>query len=254
MEPVRQLDQDDPDVVHHGQEHLAKILRLPGFLGVEAELVDLGEPVDDVGNVPAEILFDLLQWNDRVLHDVVQQSDTDTTGVQLHVGQDIGHRQRMVEVRLTRFTGLSVVLVGRKAIGFPQHFQVVGRMGPLDFGQHLVKANHGPSLRERLAASNRPRPRFRRPSFPAKRPFRHSSITPPLRGSRRSPSRMAKASAEGGSHKASQRRDLVRRRGYAPANLQAMADGVERNRDLPGQPRGGCGLGWRSVHAPPMRR
>ena len=52
------------------------------------------------------------------------------------------------------------------------------------------------------------------------------SITPPLRGSRRSPSRMAKASAVGGSHKASQRRDLVRRRGFAQANLQAKADAV----------------------------
>ena len=69
----------------------------------------------------------------------------------------------------------------------------------------------------------------------AKRRSRNSSITPPLRGSRRSPSRMAKASAEGGSHKASQRRDLVRRRGYARANLQAKADAVAGDRDLPGQ-------------------
>ena len=131
VEPVGQLDQDDSDVVHHGQEHLAKILRLAGFLGVKAELVDLGEPVDDVGNVLAEFLFDLLQRSDRVLHDVVQQSHADTTGVELHVGQDIGHGQRMVEVRLTRFTRLSIVLFGRKAIGLPQHLQVVGRMGSL---------------------------------------------------------------------------------------------------------------------------
>ena len=72
---------------------------------------------------------------------------------------------------------------------------------------------------------------------PPNRPFKNSSITPPLRGSRRSPSRMAKASAVGGSHKASQRRDLVRRRGFAPANLQAMADAVGGDRDLPGQGR-----------------
>ncbi len=56
--------------------------------------------------------------------------------------------------------------------------------------------------------------------------FQNSSITPPLRGSRRSPSRMAKASAEGGTHKASQRRDLVRRRELAQANLQAKATAV----------------------------
>ena len=61
-----------------------------------------------------------------------------------------------------------------------------------------------------------------------------SSITPPLRGSRRSPSRMAKASAVGGSHKASQRRDLVRRRGFAQVNLQAKARAVAGDRDLPG--------------------
>ena len=67
------------------------------------------------------------------------------------------------------------------------------------------------------------------PPIPPKRPFKHSSITPPLRGSRRSPSRMAKASAVGGSHKASQRRDLVRRRGFAPTKLQAMAAAVGGN-------------------------
>ena len=63
--------------------------------------------------------------------------------------------------------------------------------------------------------------------------MRASSITPPLRGSRTSPSRMAKACAEGGSHKASQRRDLVRRRGVARANLQAKADAEGGQRGVP---------------------
>ena len=68
------------------------------------------------------------------------------------------------------------------------------------------------------------------PLNPPHRPVKHSSITPPLRGSRRSPSRMAKASAVGGSHKASQRRDLVRRHGFARAKLKAKACAPSRVR------------------------
>ena len=44
---------------------------------------------------------------------------------------------------------------------------------------------------------------------------------------------MAKADPVGGSHKASQRRDLVRRRGQAPAKLMAKADAVGAGAGVP---------------------
>ena len=98
------------------------------------------------------------------------------------------------------------------------------------FAPHRLDCGHAP-LSRRLPlkggvitvapykASVTPR-RSSLPAIPPKRPLKHSSITPPLRGSRRSPSRMAKASAVGG--QGSQRRDLVRRRGQAPAKLMAL--------------------------------
>ena len=97
MEPVGKLDQNNSDVIHHRQEHLAEILGLPGFLGIKAKLADFGKSVDDVGDVFPEMLLDLFQRNDGVLDDVMQQSDADTTGVEPHVRQDIGDGQGMLK-------------------------------------------------------------------------------------------------------------------------------------------------------------
>ena len=83
--------------------------------------------------------------------------------------------------------------------------------------------------------------------------FNKPSITPPLRGSRTSPSRMAKACAVGGSHKASQRRDLVRRRGQAPAKLKAKAAAVGGTAPAP-PIRCGVSPAGRRVGPPPARR
>ena len=63
-------------------------------------------------------------------------------------------------------------------------------------------------------------PVYRINSVPSSEHGYHS----PLEGESQKSSRMAKADAEGGSHKASQRRDLVRRRGFAQPKLQAKAD------------------------------
>jgi len=63
-------------------------------------------------------------------------------------------------------------------------------------------------------------PQSRKTSF--KKLKNHS----PLEGESEKSSRMAKADPVGGSHKASQRRDLVRRRGFAQPKLQAKADAV----------------------------
>ena len=56
--------------------------------------------------------------------------------------------------------------------------------------------------------------------------FKKLEYHSPLEGESERSSRMAKADPVGGSHKASQRRDLVRRREYAPTKLRAKASAV----------------------------
>ena len=54
VQPVGQLDQQDPPVVGHGDEHLADGRRLLGLLGVELQAVELGHAVDHPGHAVAE--------------------------------------------------------------------------------------------------------------------------------------------------------------------------------------------------------
>ena len=49
MEPVGELDDDDPDIARHGYEHLADILRLLLLLGLERHPAYLGNAVDKLG-------------------------------------------------------------------------------------------------------------------------------------------------------------------------------------------------------------
>ena len=51
VEPVGELDEQDPDVLGHRDEHLAQRRGLLGLLGVELEPVQLGDAVDDRGDV-----------------------------------------------------------------------------------------------------------------------------------------------------------------------------------------------------------
>ncbi len=56
VQAIGELDQDDPDVVDHGQDHLAEVLGLGLLLARELELRDLGHALDDVRDVRAEVL------------------------------------------------------------------------------------------------------------------------------------------------------------------------------------------------------
>ena len=74
VEPIRELDQDDADVVDHRQQHLAEVLRLALFARRELDRAELGHALDDVRDVDAEQLPDPLDRRLRVLDDVVQQA------------------------------------------------------------------------------------------------------------------------------------------------------------------------------------
>ncbi len=54
VQPVGQLDEQDPPVLGHGDEHLAHGRGLLGLLGVEPEPLELGDAVDDGGHHRAE--------------------------------------------------------------------------------------------------------------------------------------------------------------------------------------------------------
>ena len=74
VEAVGELDEDDPDVVDHRQQHLAEVLGLPLFARRKRNGADFGDPLDDVGDLGAEVLLNLLDRRQRVFDDVVQEA------------------------------------------------------------------------------------------------------------------------------------------------------------------------------------
>ena len=108
VQAVGQLDEDDADVVHHGQHHLAHVLGLRLFRRGEVDLADLGDAFDDVRDLLAKLGLDLVDGDRGVFDRVVQQAGGDGRGVQLHLGQ---HASRLAadapgKARRTRAPGL----------------------------------------------------------------------------------------------------------------------------------------------------
>ena len=113
VEPVGQLDEDDADVLRHGQEHLADVLRLLLLMGQGAELAELGDAVDEACDIRAEVLLDVGERGLRVFRDVVKQRRRDGHRVQPHLGQDAGHGQGVGDVRLAA----GPLLLGMRLVG-----------------------------------------------------------------------------------------------------------------------------------------
>ncbi len=82
---VRQLDEDDPHIARHRQEHFAERLCLIFFAVVELQFFEFGETVDQIGNTDAE-LFGHLDFGDAaVFEDVVHQGRHQSLRVELPV-------------------------------------------------------------------------------------------------------------------------------------------------------------------------
>ena len=143
VQPIGQLDQDDADVVDHRQQHLAEVLRLPLLARRELDRAELGDAFDDVGDVGAEQLADPLDRRLGVLDDVVQQPGGDGDDVELHVGEQVGHLERMDQVGLARMADLSLVLEGRKDVRPPQQLGVGVRIGGPDLFDEVLEPDHG---------------------------------------------------------------------------------------------------------------
>ena len=134
VQPVGQLDQDDADVVHHREHHLAEALGLLLLLRVEGDARDLGETLDDVRDVLSEVLLNDLARRQGVLENVVQQPGDDAREIELEVGKDEGDGQGMRQVRLAGRACLSLVLLGREDVGSAQEVEI----GPLHVALHLL--------------------------------------------------------------------------------------------------------------------
>jgi len=112
VEPVRQLHQHDPDVLRHGDEHLADVFRLRLLGAVERDLLELGDARDQLADRRPEALLQVGDGQVGVLHRVVEDGRRQGVAIELEVGQDRGNAQRVLDELFARQAILVVVGAG----------------------------------------------------------------------------------------------------------------------------------------------
>jgi hypothetical protein len=158
---VGELDQDDADVARHGQHHLAEVLRLLLFAAVEIHLADLGDAVDQRGDLLAELGVDLLDRRQRVLDGVVQEAGDDARDVELEVGDQAGDADRVDEVRVAGLAALAAVHLAREVIGAPDERGVGAAVVGAHAADQFFGAGHAPAPGARPGAGAPPSKRRR---------------------------------------------------------------------------------------------
>ena len=115
VQPVGELDDDHPDVLRRGEDHLAEGLGLRLVAPHVLVAADLGDAVDQAADLVAELLLQHLAGGQRVLEHVVQQPHRHAGLVEVEVGQQVGDVERMDHVRLAGAADLILVHARRRS-------------------------------------------------------------------------------------------------------------------------------------------
>ena len=138
VQPVGQLDKDDPQVLGHRHEKLAEILRLLGLDAGKLQVRQLGDAIDQPGHLVAKFLRDLAIGRLGVLDGVMQQGGDDRRVIQPLFRQDGGHGNRMAEIGLARMPELPFMHGRPIGIGVPQALYVCLRIVVADQLDQIV--------------------------------------------------------------------------------------------------------------------
>ena len=109
VQAVGQLDDDDADILTHGNEHLADGGRLLVGKRFHLDARDLRDAVNQLRHVRAELLLHQLAGDVGVLHRVVQQRRAQRFHVHAQIGQDDGHLHRVRDERLARLAARALM-------------------------------------------------------------------------------------------------------------------------------------------------
>ena len=139
VHPVGELDENHAHVLAHGEDHLAEIFRLLLLVAAIVGATQLGDAVDQGGDLAAEQAL--------ISSNVVRVSSTvscskaadDARHVELQIGDDIGDRYGMNQIRLTGQTFLPVVDFGGEIVGFADQIDIRGGKVSLDLFNQIVK-------------------------------------------------------------------------------------------------------------------
>ena len=109
VDPVRQTDEENPDIGGHRQNHLPEIFRLALLLIAEGDLADLRQPVDEECDLFAELLFDLFERGQGIFDRIVEEPGHEGGRIQFHIRQDPADLHGMGQIGLAGEADLSLM-------------------------------------------------------------------------------------------------------------------------------------------------
>ena len=158
VQPVRELHEQDADVFGHREHELAQIFAMLFGVGLEFELRELGDAVDQPRDFGAEQPLHIGERGVGVFDDVMQQGGRDRRRVEPHARQDAGDFERMREIGIAGRAFLAAMLLHGVDIGAVQKLFVRRRVVGLDALDKFELAHHRP----RPGGGRRIKPRLRR--------------------------------------------------------------------------------------------
>ena len=139
VQAVAELDEDHADVGGHGDDHLAVVLGLLLLLRGEVHLGELGDAVDQHGDLVAELVLDPGERRARVFDDVVQQRRGDGDRVELELGGVEGGAHGVMDVGLAALAALPAVQDAGRHEGARDELAVGVRVVPRDGREEVVE-------------------------------------------------------------------------------------------------------------------
>ena len=152
---VGQLDEQHTQVASHGQDELLEVLGLRGFLGGEVQLVELGDAVDEFGDLRAEADFDVADVDLGVFYHVMQEAGDDGDFVELHIGQKAGDLDGVGIVGFAGIAGLLAMMLLGEIIGETEKLGFDARVVGADLGDQFFAGEEMREFRRSIAGRGR---------------------------------------------------------------------------------------------------
>jgi hypothetical protein len=122
VQPVGELDHQDAGVAGHGDDHLADGLGLRR--AAELHLVQLGDAVDEPGDLVTEVALEVDEGVVGVLDGVVEERGDERDGVHAQLTEDGGDGERVGDVRVAGLAPLAAVGLLGDVVGALQQPEV----------------------------------------------------------------------------------------------------------------------------------
>ena len=128
VQTVGKLDNDDADILRHGDKNFAEIFRFRLFFRLEHDFIEFGYARNKLKHLVAEFAAHVLFVRLGILDDVVQQRRRNRIGVESELDQNFRYRTRVNKVRFARRAPLVTVRILGKIVCVQQHITAFVRV------------------------------------------------------------------------------------------------------------------------------